>query len=169
MVVLWGGFTTNFIWCVLLNIRNRTGYQYFSSKLRKNPLRREDKTSIETALDAPSEEVVERTRKAGAGDDREMPLLRNYYFSALAGVTWYMQFFFYTMGETQMGKFGFSSWTLHMASIIIFSTIWGIALREWKGTSLRTRALIGVGLALLISSTTIIGYGNFLGTGAAAE
>jgi hypothetical protein len=33
-----------------------------------------------------------------------------------------MQFFFYTMGETQMGRFKFSSWTLHMASIIIFST-----------------------------------------------
>src|SRR6266480_1167994 len=29
VVVLAGGLTTNFIWCVYLNIRNRTGYQYF--------------------------------------------------------------------------------------------------------------------------------------------
>jgi len=36
------------------------------------------------------------------------------------------------MGETQMGRYKFSSWTLHMASIIIFSTLWGIALHEWK-------------------------------------
>src|SRR5512141_200347 len=33
-VVLAGGFTTNFIWCVFLNIRNRTGYQYFNSEIR---------------------------------------------------------------------------------------------------------------------------------------
>ena len=37
------------------------------------------------------------------------------------------------MGETQMGKYGFSSWTLHMASIIIFSTLWGLGFKEWKG------------------------------------
>ena len=61
------------------------------------------------------------------------PRLNNYFFSALAGV-WYLQFFFYTMGSTQMGEFDFASWTLHMASIIIFSTLWGIALKEWRGT-----------------------------------
>ena len=33
-VVLLGGFTTNFIWCVVLNVKNRTGYQYFSRTLR---------------------------------------------------------------------------------------------------------------------------------------
>ena len=57
-------------------------------------------------------------------------MLSNYLFSALAGTTWYFQFFFYTMGETQMGRYKFSSWTLHMASIIIFSTLWGIALQR---------------------------------------
>ena len=60
-------------------------------------------------------------------------MLANYLFCALAGTTWYFQFFFYTMGETQMGKYKFSSWTLHMASIIIFSSLWGIGLKEWKG------------------------------------
>jgi hypothetical protein len=39
------------------------------------------------------------------------------------------------MGETQMGAYKFSSWTLHMASIIIFSSLWGIALHEWRGAS----------------------------------
>jgi hypothetical protein len=64
----------------------------------------------------------------------------NYFFSALAGTTWYFQFFFYTMGETQMGAYKFSSWTLHMASIIIFSSLWGIALHEWRGASAATRS-----------------------------
>ena len=67
-------------------------------------------------------------------------MLPNYFFCALAGTTWYFQFFFYTMGETQMGAYKFSSWTLHMASIIIFSSLWGIALHEWRGASAARRA-----------------------------
>ena len=65
VVVLLGGFTTNFIWCVILNVRNKTGHQYISS--------------------------TERTPEAVG-----VPMLANYLFSALAGVTWYFQFFFYT-------------------------------------------------------------------------
>lgn len=96
------------------------------------------------------------------GEER-IPLAANYLFCALAGVTWYLQFFFYGMGTTKMGKYDFSSWTLHMASIIIFSTLWGVALKEWKGTSKATRRWIAMGLATLILSTIIIGYGNTLG------
>ncbi len=75
-----------------------------------------------------------------------------------------MQFFFYTMGETQMGAYKFSSWTLHMASIIIFSSLWGIFLKEWQGSSLSTRVKLGLALATLILSTMVVGYGNYLGT-----
>jgi L-rhamnose-H+ transport protein len=126
VVLLWGGFTTNFIWCVILSYRNRTGHQYLASG------------------DAPA------------------PLLRNYFFSAIAGTTWYLQFFFYTMGETQMGRYGFASWTVHMASIIIFATLWGWLLREWKGSSLKVHALVGAGISLLIASTVVIGWGTYL-------
>jgi len=93
-----------------------------------------------------------------------VPMLSNYLFSALAGTTWYFQFFFYTMGETQMGRFGFASWTLHMASIIIFSTMWGWILHEWKGSSKKAHGLIAAGIALLILSTIIIGVGTWLKT-----
>jgi L-rhamnose-H+ transport protein len=51
-----------------------------------------------------------------------------------------------------------------MASIIIFSTLWGIALKEWKGAGLRTKWLVALSLIVLISSTIIVGYGNYLGT-----
>jgi L-rhamnose-H+ transport protein len=140
VVVLLGGFTTNLIWCVILNLRNRTGYQYASSTLRVTPL---------TDESAPA--------------DRRIPVASNLFFCAVAGTTWYMQFFFYTMGETQMGRFRFSSWTLHMASIIIFSTMWGWILHEWKGASRRTHLLIATGIAVLILSTLTVGYGNYLG------
>jgi L-rhamnose-H+ transport protein len=98
-------------------------------------------------------------REAGAS------IRRNYLLSAVAGFTWYLQFFFYSMGETQMGKkYGFSSWTLHMASIIIFSTLWGIALHEWRGVGRRTKVLVFLTLLVLVSSTAIVGYGNLLST-----
>lgn len=162
VVVLLGGFTTNFIWCVMLNIKNGTGYQYFTSTVRDHAEPdREHETIIETAIDAPSEEVVEHIPNPKSQPAR-VPMLANYFFCALAGVTWYFQFFFYSMGETQMGDYKFSSWTLHMASIIIFSTLWGIALREWKGSSRRTIALVTLGLAVLVGSTIIVGYGNYL-------
>jgi hypothetical protein len=86
----------------------------------------------------------------------------NFLLAAAAGTIWYFQFFFYSMGQTQMGRYDFSSWTLHMASIIIFSTIWGMLIREWRGTSLGTRMLVFVGLLLLVTSTLAVGYGNYL-------
>jgi L-rhamnose-H+ transport protein len=90
------------------------------------------------------------------------PLLRNYLLAALGGTLWYFQFFCYTMGESQMGRYGFSSWTLHMASIILFSTLWGFALKEWAGVRTRTRLIVWTGIGLLVGSTVVIGVGNYL-------
>ena len=162
VVVLAGGFTTNFIWCLILNIRNRTGYQYFESEIRGKVPERGEERILETATDAPGEEMAVAVAIA-PGKAVRAPMLANYLFSALAGTTWYMQFFFYTMGETQMGRYKFSSWTLHMASIIIFSTLWGIALNEWKGAGGRTKLLVTLSLLVLVSSTVIVGYGNYVG------
>ncbi|HKN33540.1 MAG TPA: L-rhamnose/proton symporter RhaT [Terriglobales bacterium] len=163
VVVLIGGFATNFLWCLALNIRNRTGYQYFiAAPKRYSPVAEE--TIVETAIDAPSREVVEHMPSGKKNDgEKPVPMLANYLFCALAGTTWYFQFFFYTMGETQMGKYGFSSWTLHMASIIIFSSLWGIGLKEWKGAGVPAIRLLTLALFLLVGSTMIVGYGNYLG------
>jgi L-rhamnose-H+ transport protein len=156
IVVLLGGFTTNFIWCVFLNFKNKTGYEYFSSTLRRVTAQG---SRLETAVDAPSEEVVEHAAKSTTDNSFAIPLPRNYFFSALAGTCWYFQFFFYTMGETKMGEYSFASWTLHMASIIIFSTMWGWIFHEWKGSSKKAHGLIAAGIATRILSTCIIGAG----------
>jgi L-rhamnose-H+ transport protein len=142
VVVLLGGFTTNFAWCLILNIRNGSSYQYLSPQLR------------------PAHANLADADGGAAG--LRVPLVRNYLFSALAGATWYFQFFFYTMGETQMGRFGFASWTLHMASIIIFATMWGWIFREWLGSGRKAHALIAAGILMLIVSTVVIGWGSFL-------
>lgn len=90
------------------------------------------------------------------------PLGRNFLLCALGGTAWYLQFFFYTMGESQMGRYAFSSWTLHMSSIIIFATLWGLALKEWKGASARSFVVMTAGLIILIGATVVIGLGNML-------
>jgi L-rhamnose-H+ transport protein len=122
--LLAGGFTTNFVWCVFLNVKNRTMKDY-----------------------------------VGSG---EVSLAGNYIFSALAGITWYLQFMFYGMGTTKMGKYDFSSWTIHMAFIIVFSNIWGLIFHEWKGSSRSTHRLVLFGILVLILSTLVVGLGNYL-------
>ena len=164
VVLLAGGFTTNSIWCLLLNKRNQSGYQYFQSDIRGHVPERSEEHILETVTDAPGEEMAATAVLVSTGADTlRAPMLPNYLLSALAGTTWYFQFFFYTMGETQMGRFKFSSWTLHMASIIIFSTLWGIALKEWKGAGLKTKWLVASSLLVLVGSTVVVGYGNYLG------
>lgn len=157
IVVLLGGFTTNFIWCVLLHVKNKSGHEYLN--LRKSVIAEVSATEGVAQWDA---DDIAADASNGPVNNGDAPLLSNYIFSAIAGVTWYLQFFFYSMGQTKMGKYDFSSWTLHMASIIIFSTLWGIALKEWKGTSKRTHVLIAIGLFVLIGSTIVVGYGNYL-------
>ncbi|MHC4511268.1 MAG: L-rhamnose/proton symporter RhaT [Planctomycetota bacterium] len=124
VVVLAGGFTTNLIWCLILNIRNCSAKDYIHA--------------------------------------RETSLVANYLFSAMAGVTWYLQFMFYGMGTTKMGRYDFSSWSLHMAFIIVFSNIWALLLREWKGSSRRTLTIVVCGIFVVALSTVLIGAGNYM-------
>jgi L-rhamnose-H+ transport protein len=69
------------------------------------------------------------------------------------------------MGTTKMGKYDFASWTIHMSFIILFSNLWGFGFREWNGSSRRTYAVIISGLVILVISTIVVGYGNFLAEG----
>lgn len=122
VVLLWGGFTTNIIWCLILNARNKSFGDY---------------------------------------TNRKTPLLKNYLFSALAGTTWFLQFFFYGMGESKLGN-GASSWILHMAFIILVANMWGLILKEWKGVSTATMITIAAGIIIMIASVLLLGYGSGL-------
>jgi len=155
VVVLLGGFATNFVWALILHLRNRTGREYLRSA------RWVTSTVEQAAFAGPSTSAATSTSTL-VRETVRVPLLKNYAFCALAGVTWYMQFFFYTMGESQMGMYKFSSWTIHMASIVIFSSLWGIGLKEWKGAGPIAFRLLVTGLTVLVASTVIIGYGNYL-------
>lgn len=120
ILILWGGLTTNLIWCMILNFRNKTFKDY---------------------------------------TNKNTPLLTNYAFSALAGTTWFLQFFFYGMGESKLGN-GASSWILHMAFIILVANIWGLVLKEWTSVKRKTLRTVILGITMIILSIVIVGYGN---------
>jgi len=122
IIILWGGFTTNFIWCLYLLFKNKSFSDY---------------------------------SKKGA------PLGKNFLLCALAGTTWYLQFFFYGMGESRLGN-GASSWILHMAFIILISNAWGVVLKEWKGVSKPTYRAIISGIVIIILSICIVGFAKTL-------
>ncbi|GAB2672474.1 L-rhamnose/proton symporter RhaT [Flavihumibacter cheonanensis] len=124
VVVLWGGLTTNLVWCLLLNYRNKTFGDYSS---------------------------------------KSVPIAKNLLFCALAGTTWFLQFFFYGMGESKLGN-GPSSWILHMAFIILVANAWGLVLSEWKGTPVNARKNVIIGILLIILSVLVVGYGNSIRT-----
>lgn len=124
VVALAGGFATNFVWCLVLGIRNKSLGDF-----------------------------VRVT---------DSPQVSNFLFAAAGGVVWYLQFFFYGMGTTQLGAYNYASWTIHMAFIIVFSNLWALSLHEWKGSKKRTLNTIYAGLAVLVGSTIVIGVGNFL-------
>jgi len=122
VVILWNNLTTNFIWCVILNIRNKSFGDYSNKK---------------------------------------SPLIKNYLLCALGGIMWFLQFFFYGMGESKLGN-GASSWILHMSFIILVANIWGLVLNEWKGVGKKTTQTIMIGIATIVLSILIVGYGNSL-------
>ena len=90
------------------------------------------------------------------------PTKINYLLAAVAGVTWYLQFMFYGMGTTKMGAYNFSSWTLHMAFIIVFSNLWAIRLGEWREVHHFTRKLLIAGIAVVFLSTLVVGVSNYM-------
>ncbi|ADG10250.1 L-rhamnose/proton symporter RhaT [Caulobacter segnis] len=156
-LVMFGGLLTNGAWCAYLIVRNRSAGEWFGRTSAPDLAPAAQSSGASAAAPQEPARLADVAVKPG-----KPPLLANYLLCALAGTAWYFQFFFYTMGESQMGRFGFSSWTLHMASIIIFGTLWGFALKEWKDARPGVRALVWTGVALLIIATIIIGYGNMI-------
>lgn len=117
--VMFGGFLTNFVYCIYLNIKNKTFKDYLSV----------------------SSNV----------------LISNLLFCLLGGTLWYLQLFFFGMGQSKLpvGMIAFG-WSILMALDILFSNIWGIILKEWKGAGKKTITIMIIGLAVLILSTFVI-------------
>jgi L-rhamnose-H+ transport protein len=117
--VLIGGFFTNFVYCVYLNIKNKTYTDYLSVS-------------------------------GGV-------FLNNVLFTFLAGVLWFMQFFFFGMGKSQLPEeMAIFGWSILMALNISLSNIWGLILKEWHGTGRKTIIILIIGIIILIASTFVV-------------
>ena len=92
-------------------------------------------------------------------------LAANFGLSALTGLLWYVQFFFYGMAHTYMGLYKFTSWAIHMAMLVLFSMLVGLLLKEWRACRRRTIAVLGSALAALLGAVLSITYGSYLGGG----
>jgi L-rhamnose-H+ transport protein len=91
--------------------------------------------------------------------NKSTPIAKNILFSALAGGIWFLQFFFYGMGESKLGN-GASSWILHMSTIILTANMWGIYRKEWNGVALKTKWTIAIGIVVILLSVVLVGIGN---------
>ena len=100
---------------------------------------------------------------------KDAPIVPNVIFGAIAGAIWVCQFVAFKTGEPQMGSQSYVGWAVLMASSIMFSGALGLILGEWKGTSRRTRGLLGFGLAVLLGSAVLSGYSGKLGQDAAKQ
>jgi L-rhamnose-H+ transport protein len=110
-----------------------------------------------------------RNKTFGDYVKKQTPIIPNIIFGAIAGAIWVCQFVAFKTGEPQMGDQSYVGWAVLMASSIMFSGILGLILGEWKGTSARTRGLLGVGLVVLLGSAVLSGYSGKLGKEAAAK
>ena len=114
VVVLWGGFAVNLLWCLWMNTRNRSFGDYAKS-----------------------------FSPAGLGV---------VFWAALAGVIWACQFAFLKIGEPLCGDMAYVGFAVLMGASVLFSSLFGVFLGEWKGVGARTKAFLVAGLAVLAVS-----------------
>ena len=76
-------------------------------------------------------------------------------FAGLAGVIWAMQFACQKIGEPMMGDMRYISFAVVMGSCVLFSSLLGVFLGEWKGTGAKTRGALVAGLVVLAASIAI--------------
>ena len=112
VVVLWGGFAVNVLWCLWQNAKNKSFGDY---------------------------------AKPGLG----------LVLAGLAGIIWAMQFACQKIGEPAMGDMRYISFAIVMGSCVLFSSLLGVALGEWKGTGGKTKGALALGLAVLAASIAI--------------
>ena len=84
----------------------------------------------------------------------------NYLLSIVDGIIGVMQFVLQKAGEPLMGEFRYISFAVLMSSAVFFSAILGVFLGEGQGTSLRTKALLSVGIVVLAVGFTVMALGG---------
>lgn len=100
---------------------------------------------------------VQNTRNRTWGDYLKGSVwMNNLVFCLLAGALWYSQFFGLSLGKgflTGSPALLAFAWCILMALNVVFSNVWGIILKEWKGCGSKTVGVLVAGIVVLIVST----------------
>ena len=101
--------------------------------------------------------LYQNRRNKSWGDYKRKDLWgNNVVFCILAGLLWYSQFFGLSLGKGFLAAYPALitfSWCILMSLNVVFSNVWGIILKEWKGVSRKTVAVLVAGIVVLIIST----------------
>lgn len=102
--------------------------------------------------------VQQHLKHGSFGDYRALSTaqFRNFFLSVLVGIVGVMQFVLQKAGEPLMGEFRYISFAVLMSSAVFFSTILGVFLGEWRGTSAKTRVLLAFGILVLAAGFTVM-------------
>ena len=79
----------------------------------------------------------------------------NLLFCLLAGTLWYSQFFGLALGKGFLAESPTLltlAFCILMALNVVFSNVWGIILKEWKGCSQKTIIVLTIGIVVLVIS-----------------
>lgn len=87
-------------------------------------------------------------------------IIINVLLSALGGLMWYLQFFFYAWGHANIpAQYGYMSWMLHMSFYVLCGGIVGLVLKEWSSAGRRPVRVLILGCAVIILAANIVGLG----------
>ncbi|WP_310888796.1 L-rhamnose/proton symporter RhaT, partial [Salmonella enterica] len=87
-------------------------------------------------------------------------IISNILLSALGGLMWYLQFFFYAWGHARIpAQYDYMSWMLHMSFYVLCGGLVGLVLKEWKNAGRRPVAVLSLGCVVIIIAANIVGLG----------
>jgi L-rhamnose-H+ transport protein len=87
-------------------------------------------------------------------------LAKNAAMAAAGGIMWYLQFFFYAWGQSNIpDRLSYVNWMLHMSGYVLFGGIVGLALGEWAGVTRRPIRLLWAGILVIIVAANLVGLG----------
>ncbi|WMY74631.1 L-rhamnose/proton symporter RhaT [Buttiauxella selenatireducens] len=87
-------------------------------------------------------------------------IISNVLFAALAGLMWYLQFFFYAWGHARIpAQYDYMSWMLHMSFYVLCGGLVGLIMKEWKSAGTRPVGVLSVGCVVIIIAANIVGLG----------
>lgn len=85
---------------------------------------------------------------------------RNIALSSAVGIIGVMQFILQKASEPLMGDFRYISFAVLMSGAVFFSTLLGVFLGEWKGTTRKTISLLASGTVVLVVGFTMMSLGG---------